>query len=247
VGVGPAPPGRHFRSLNFIGPVRTPFVPDDNDGIENAARKVRAFGVGLELTTRIAGIEAALSGCASDQVGSILAAEDATPELLTSALQIKALSGQINVLIHAAGILAALPFILDRGEVVESLSLGAGNTGKAHDVETSLRIAEFKFIEWRGGAEAIRQNNLFQDVFNLVSAETDKRRQLFVLGTEHPLRFLGNRRALSSVLSKNASLAKRFRELHGENFKTVNEYWATVKDRIEIVDLHEVIPALGRE
>lgn len=218
---------------------------DGDGGIEKAAREVVAFGVGPELTARIGGIEAGLSGCTPDQVAAILASQEVDPGLLASALRVKALSGQINVLIHAAGILAALPSILDDGEVIESLSLGAGNTGKAHDLETSLRIAEFKLIEWRGGAEAIRQNNLFQDVFNLASVETAKRRQLYVLGTEHPLRFLGNKRALASVLSKNASLARRFHDLHGASFKTVNEYWATVEDRVEIVDLYEFIPTLS--
>ena len=164
---------------------------------------------------------------------------------MESALTIKALSGQINVLIHAAGILAALPCILAGDEKIESLSLGAGNTGRAHDLETNLRIAEFKFIEWRGGSETIRQNNVFQDVFNLASAETHKRRELYVLGTEHPLRFLGNKRSLSSVLSKNVKLAKQFQDLHGDKFQTVADYWKTVKDRVEVIDLGEILPGMS--
>jgi hypothetical protein len=216
----------------------------DNGRIERAARDVREFGIGSDLTTRIAGLEAALVGRSSDQVPPVLESNSVDLALLESALEVKALSGQINVLIHAAGILAALPFILAKNEVVESLSLGAGNTGRAHDLETSLRIAEFKFIEWRGGAETIRQNNVFADVFNLASSESDKRKQLYVLGTEHPLRFLANNRALSSVLSKNISLAERFRDLHGEDFGTVSDYWETVKDRVEVIDLREVVPTL---
>lgn len=55
------------------------------------------------------------------------------------------------MIMHAAGIMVALPWILESGEIVESLSLGAGNTGRDHDLETNRRIAEFKFIDWRGG------------------------------------------------------------------------------------------------
>lgn len=175
----------------------------------------------------------------------LLAEQKVRPTLLESALEIKALSGQINVLIHVAGILASLPYILTKREKIESLSLGAGNTGRAHELVTNIRIAEFKFIEWRGGAETIRQNSVFQDIFNLASAETGKKRQLYVLGTEHPLRFLGNKRALSSVLSKNAAMAKRFHDLHGEKFRTVGEYWKTVEESVEVIDLRMLVPELS--
>ena len=53
-------------------------------------------------------------------------------------------AGQINVIVHAVGILVALPKILEPGELVQSLSLGAGNTGRAHDLETDRRIDEFR-------------------------------------------------------------------------------------------------------
>jgi hypothetical protein len=39
--------------------------------------------------------------------------------------------------------------------------------GRSFDLETDRQVAEFKFIAWRGGAEAIRQNGLFIDIFRL--------------------------------------------------------------------------------
>src|SRR5204862_2851442 len=127
--------------------------------------------------------------------------------LLNGALTIKELAGQVHVVIHAVGILVALPYILERDERIESVSLGAGNTGRDHDLVTDRRIAEFKFIAWRGGAESIRQNALFIDLFNLASAEGRKGRYLYVVDREHPDRFLTSRRALSSVLSRNSTAA----------------------------------------
>jgi hypothetical protein len=44
---------------------------------------------------------------------------------------------------------------------------------------------------------------LFIDLFNLATAETDKRRYMYVLGRAHPERFLAGRRAISSVLSRH--------------------------------------------
>jgi hypothetical protein len=32
--------------------------------------------------------------------------------------------------------------------------IGAGYTGREFDLETNYRVAEFKFIHWRGGPEA---------------------------------------------------------------------------------------------
>ncbi len=77
--------------------------------------------------------------------------QNITASLLDSAFILKEVAGQINVIVHAVGILIALPHILREGEVIQSLSLGAGNTGKAFDLETDWRVAEFKFIQWRGG------------------------------------------------------------------------------------------------
>ena len=70
-------------------------------------------------------------------------------DLLTASYLVKSLAGQINVIIHAVGILTALPEILEENERVEYLSLGAGNTGRQFDLETDRRIAEFKFINWK--------------------------------------------------------------------------------------------------
>lgn len=200
----------------------------------------------IGLTRWIGGLERILTGTTRAAAAEHLATEDVDAELLGAALIVKRAAGQINVLVHALGILIALPHILEPGEVVESLSLGAGNTGRAHDLETDRRIAEFTFIEWQGGPESIRQNKLFADVVGLASTQTPKRRMLYVTGEAVPRRFLENRRALSSVL-KDAPLERRFRELYGSRFVTVRDYWLAVRDRIELVDLAEIIPAFARD
>jgi len=57
---------------------------------------------------------------------------------MAAAALMKRVAGQINVVIHALGILLCLPHILEADEVVEYVSLGAGNTGRAFDLETNL-------------------------------------------------------------------------------------------------------------
>ena len=67
--------------------------------------------------------------------------------------------------------------------MIEYVSLGAGNTGRAFDLETNQRIAEFKFIHWQGGPESIRQNSLFKDFYEMAEYDTRKQKFLYVLGT----------------------------------------------------------------
>ena len=148
-----------------------------------------------------------------------------------AAALMKQLAGQINVVIHALGILRCLPHIFQPGEVIESLSLGAGNTGRDFDLETNQRVAEFKFIRWRGGPETIRQNSLFKDFFELAEHDTDKQKCLYVLGTKHPLAFLTSGRAISSVLNRNVDLLARFQSLYPE-CSTVQDYYAMKGDDV---------------
>jgi hypothetical protein len=117
------------------------------------------------------------------------------------------------------------------------VSLGAGNTGREFDLETNLRVAEFKFIRWRGGAESIRQNSVFKDYLLLAEHLTAKRKYLYLLGTEHALRFLGGGRALSSVLSRNDKLQKMFSERFGDAFQTVGNYYAIHAHAVQIEDV----------
>jgi hypothetical protein len=209
--------------------------------LEALARLTAAPG----LTSWIGSAERELQGVDAARVSDWLQRAPAGGEALRAALVVKRVAGQINVIVHALGILTSLPYILEPGEIVESLSLGAGNTGRDHDLTTNLRIAEFKFIEWRGGSETIRQNGLFADLFNLVADPMPRRKMLYVVGVEQPLRFLANRRALTSVMSRNSNLAKRFHDRYGDQFTTVRDYYESVHDQVKIVDLATIVPGLA--
>ncbi len=215
------------------------------DDIQKALKNLKQFA-NNDLTQRISDLEFILSNRDAMAVKHRLEAECITEPLLQSALTIKQVASQIDVIVHALGIMVALPYILENGEVIQSLSLGAGNTGKAFDLETDLRIAEFKFINWRGGAEAIRQNQLFKDLFSLASYKTTKRRFLYLTGAEIPLRFLNNsNRALTSVLSKNEGVKSQFYDIYGDKYKTVSSYYYGVRHIVTVVDLATVVPTLA--
>jgi hypothetical protein len=209
--------------------------------VDIAYSKVCDFKAG-SLKTHISTLEEDLKEVSKATLESLYPEHGVDPTLLHSALILKQASAQINEVVHAAGILLSLPYILRDGETVESLSLAAGNTGRSFDLETDLRVAEFKFIAWQGASDAVRQDSLFRAFFSLAEAGTPKDRYLYVVGSEHPLRFLNGRRALSSVMGRSNRLWERFQNLYRERFFVVRDYYTHKKNSVEIVDLAEVVP-----
>lgn len=200
---------------------------------------VSALGrfTGPHLTATLSRLEAAVQGVTSDGCQDFLDGAAAGREALSAAAELKRQAGQINVTIHALGILLCLPHLLEPGERVEYVSLGAGNTGRAFDLETNLRVAEFKFINWRGGSETIRQNGVFKDYLLLALSPTEKRKYLYLLGTDHAAKFLHGGRALSSVLSRNDKLQRIFADRFGDRYRTVGDYYADYAGAVRIEDV----------
>lgn len=214
--------------------------------LPTAARHLEAFVSG-RLTERVADIERSLIGAGSQHVPAKLAEHAATPQSLAAAMRMKSAAAQIDVVIHALGIVLLAPRLLDPGESILSLSLGAGNTGREFDLETTHRVAEFKFIRWQGGSESIRQNALFKDFYLLAEHETPKRRFVYVLNTHHPLRFLNGGRSISSVLSRHVALSEEFSAKYGARFGRVRDYYAFRRDLVAVVDVEPQFDAILRE
>jgi len=210
--------------------------------ISEAISVLQGFS-GTNLTVTLARIEASLRGANTDTCSTSLADSLADTSTLAAAGLVKRLAGEINVVIHALGILLCLPHILEPQETIEYVSLGAGNTGREFDLETDKRIAEFKFIRWQGGAEAIRQNSLFKDFYCMAACASSKRKFLYVLGTDYALKFLNGGRALSSVLSKK-KLHDEFTKAFGEKYRTVRDYYVPRRHLVELKDVSSFVPEL---
>ncbi|HET6842341.1 MAG TPA: hypothetical protein VFK06_11760 [Candidatus Angelobacter sp.] len=199
---------------------------------------------GTDLTRTIGQIEKSLKGVSADSYAAVLTTSGAKTEILGAAGLVKQLAGQIDVVIHVLGMLLCLPHILRSGEVIEYVSLGAGNTNRNFDLETNQRIGEFKFIRWQGGPESIRQNSLFKDFFEMAEHETTKEKYLYVLGTEHGEKFFNGGRALSSVLSHSVKLRNQFTEKFGDRYRTVRDYYLPRKGLVVIQDVSSFVPEL---
>jgi len=210
--------------------------------IDRAIQAIQQFQGG-SLTKGISEIEKLIVGFSEKESKKLCIDREINDSFLASALSIKKLAGQINVIIHAASILRSLPEILEPGEVIESVSLGAGNTGRKFDLETNYRIAEYKFIDWNGGAESIRQNGIFKDFFELAETDTNKKKYLYVIGDTFPLKFFLGGRSLTSVLSRNSKLLQKIHEKYGDEVLKVRDYYTLKAGEVNIVDIS---PHIGR-
>lgn len=195
------------------------------------------------LTETIAEWESELAGADKTKLNDTTAQMGLNREVLMAAVNVKKASAQINVVIHAVGILYALPFLLIDGEKIEELSIGAGSTGGGFDLVTNQRIAEFKFSHWQGGSGSVsRKKSLFQDFYKLAREDTTKEKYLYLLNTEIPLRFLQGRRQIRNALNKSQGLLADFEQRYGGKYSTVGDFYADFRTQIKVVDLKQRVP-----
>ncbi|MET4695233.1 hypothetical protein [Endozoicomonas lisbonensis] len=197
---------------------------------------------GESLTKSLAEIESKIFGMSANESLGFCKSFGVNDDLINSVRAVKKVSGQINVILHATAILNSLSKLLSDGEKIESVSLGAGNTGRRFDLETNLQVAEFKFIDWQGGAETIRQNGLFKDFYNLAEFETEKEKKHYVVGTHYPLKFFNGGRALTSVLSKQPGIIRAIQNKYGNTVSKTRDYFAIHKKSVQIIDVTPYLP-----
>jgi hypothetical protein len=201
----------------------------------------------VALTQRVKNLEAALVGrSASAAVAPIGEALLGAPTLV-GALELKAVAGQIDTLVHVCGVATALAWVLEPDETIVYVSLGAGTGDRLYDLETDRRIAEFKFTKWQAaGHNSAREQVLLADVVNLAEADTAKDRYMYVLGVDQQRKFLESGRSLASMMARRQPLLAKVRDRHPD-VSTVGGYWAAVQDRVRLVDLVDVVPEFGRQ
>jgi hypothetical protein len=210
------------------------------EDINNDIIRIKEFRT-ESLTTKIADLEAKFRGANFDNHNKILGESFLDSKLLESAFLIKDVSKQINVVIHTLGILMSLSDVLTPGESIESLSLGAGNSGSEFDLVTSLRVCEYKFIQWQGN-DANRLKELFLDFYKLGEYKTSRKKELYVLGEDIPMKFLRGGRTVLKVLDKKANLMLDYTEKYGDKYPLVRDYYEYRTNEIKIIDLRSLSP-----
>ncbi|MDF3142924.1 MULTISPECIES: PE-PGRS family protein [unclassified Streptomyces] len=195
------------------------------------------------LTAAIASLERDLTGRPAREVGDMAAARGIGPELMVAALTVRESLGRLNDLIHAAGIVLALPHVLEGGEeIAVRPSLAAGNDPhRPFDLETDRRVAEFKLARWRG-ADAMRKRQTFKDLVMLAADRTGRRAELFVVGPE-PGRFLRTSTATAAwALDRTPHARRVFEESFGSLDVSVAQFTGRHAGHVQVTDLCDVLP-----
>jgi hypothetical protein len=215
--------------------------------LHEAVDVLAAFIGAQELTSRIAMLEQQLLDATATTSERVAAEAGLSIETLSAALRIRNTLGRVSDIVHATVIALALPRLLGEGEVVSNRpSLAAENDPtRPFDLETNLRIAEFKVSVWKG-ADAMRKRGAFADLVHLALDDSGRRAQLFVVGDQPRKLLEGSRSPASWGFTRgSASLKQRFEARFGSVEIPISEVRRQHAGHVEIVDLNSVIPGLS--
>jgi hypothetical protein len=216
-------------------------IGEDEARLAASFEQIATFA-GRNLASTIAKVEFEISGLNSQQISKWLKNAAMDDTLVSSARAIKRAAAQIDVVLHVLGIVLALPAILESGETVEALSLGAGSSKeKRFDVETDRRIAEFTFIEWRGN-DNTRLQKIFKDFYRLSEFETKKLRELWVTDDTYVLKYLRSRSSIRSATHKSRDVWEDISTKY-PTIKTVSDYYRLNATKVALKVLDRDLPS----
>jgi hypothetical protein len=166
--------------------------------------------------------------------------------LFSAAKIIKEASSQIDEVLHASGIMMALSVWLYKNEVIEYLSLGAGNHKERFDLETNLRIAEFKFGKWNeSSANGVRRRGYFSNYVSLLTANETRKKYFVVEDKNAFIKFMNGTASWKNVLSKNPTGFKKLENFLIDNkighIVTVSGIYNHFEEVVTVVDFKEII------
>jgi hypothetical protein len=167
-------------------------------------------------------------------------------KLFEAAQKVKKASAQVDEMVHSAGIMLVLQSWLKKNEVIEYLSLGAANHKNRFDLETNLRIAEFKFGIWNdSSANGSRRRGYFGNYVSLLTS-TDKREKYFVVEDKKGfMKFIEKEAKWENVLSRNKTgygkLSDFLNSKKQNDLKTVGEIFNKFDGEVRIISFDEIV------
>lgn len=220
----------------------------DDLELTQAIRYIADFAASGLLSTKIGNLEKDMDGKNSTQLPHILKEYGVSEKVLHAGFVARRELGQINDLIHALSISLVLETILETEEIIERApSLAAGNDpGRPYDLETDLRVAEFKLARWKG-SDSSRQRDAVKDFVHLAADQSGRRAELYVLGPL-PAHFLRTTsRSIESQLRSSKASLDRFEGLFGDAEVPVSSFVLGPGSHVDVIDLETLIPNLFGE
>jgi hypothetical protein len=102
--------------------------------------------------------------------------------------------------------------------------LGAGTSElRRFDLETTARVAEFTFIDWRGN-DNTRLQKVFKDFYRLAEFKTDKRKELWLTEDSFVLKYFRSNSSVRSATHKQRDVWEDFTTKY-PSLNRVSEYY----------------------
>jgi hypothetical protein len=198
-------------------------VTDTGAKLASYVERISTFS-GTSLASTIAELEFGFARLDKREIAEKLRSSLIDNDLLDAARAIKRAAAQIDVVLHTLGILLLLPEIFIDGERIESLSLGAGTSElRRFDLETTVRVAEFTFIDWRGN-DNTRLQKVFKDFYRLAEFKTDKKKELWLTDDSFVLKYLRSNSSVRSATHKHRDVWEDFTAKY-PSLERVSDYY----------------------
>ena len=199
-------------------------------------------------TKSINQLEHNLENADRSTAAGVASAAGLTEELLEAALIVRRDVGRVSDVIHATVISLALPLILKEGEYLDNRpSLGPGNDpSRPFDLQTNMRVAEFKVAVWSGG-DMMRKRGLTADLVHLAMDDSGKSAELWAVG-EGPLDFIRTCRSATNSLLARASRhqRERFDNTYGDDARLpLGEFYTKHASEVRLCNLADVLPSVA--
>lgn len=216
---------------------------NSKEDLETALTALTVF-LTSPLTATVGELEQKLEGREQQDLQDLVDDFGISQDLLAAACLIRSRLGRINDVIHAVAICVSLPRLLQPNEQLSRPSLASGNDkSRPFDVVTDLRVAEFKLARWHG-ADAMRKRQVFKDLVHLAAEDSDREKELYVLGPE-PGRFLKSSTAAAGwALDRFPATRQRFESAFGSLDISISDFTSGGGSAVHVIDLEERLPDL---
>jgi len=211
---------------------------------EGSFAALAAFLKAEPFTTTIAALEYELEGQSQRNIRRAVRRNGISVDVLQAALALREHFGRVNDVIHATAIALVLPHLLAPNEQMKRPSLAAGNNpSRPFDIETNLRIAEFKLARW-DGSDAMRKRQVFKDLVQLAADASGRKAELYVLG-QRPVRFLRSTKARAAWgLDRAPAVRTVFEKRFGPLDMRIADFASGHGAHVTIIDLEQRFPEL---
>jgi hypothetical protein len=200
--------------------------------LASCAEQIAKFS-GRNLKLTVVDLEFKFTQLDKNQIKERLSADAISSDLMLAARTLKRAAAQIDVVLHALGILTLLPVILEDNETVQSLSLGAGSSEeKRFDLETNRRVAEFTFTDWQGNDSA-RLQKIFKDFYRLAEYQTDRLKELWLSDDAYVLKYFTSGASVRTATHKHRDLWESFRAKYPA-IDRVREYYRLHANSVKV-------------